>query len=77
MSKKKRCCGTCALSLWELTPTGRRARNKSGWCMFDMLKHTEKYNQTLPICGTSASPRKSAIWPEDGNDCPQYVEADK
>jgi hypothetical protein len=69
----KKCCKTCIYSRWDLTPTGRIARDISGRCVVQLPV------VLLPSCVTDATGfshewHRIGIVPDDGQRCPLWEE---
>lgn len=63
-------CGTCNMSVFSLTKTGRFKKNEAGRCEYEIPV------PALPSCVQEkdrAGYYKSYIWPNDGAECPVWA----
>lgn len=65
------CCKTCIFSRWELTPTGRIAAYKAGYCTYKVVLPPLPESVTMSHNFTGKF-SKSGITAMNGVDCPVY-----
>ena len=70
--KSEQCCGTCIYSRWTLTPKGRLSRVKSGRCVVPLPKMPPLPDSVTKSGRFNPEFARTAIWHEEGSECPLY-----